>query len=151
MKQRFLRRTTTIVSSSTRETVECGKNLTASLLPGDGIFLYGDVGAGKTVFVNGIARGLHIPGIVTSPSFTLINEYAGTMMLYHVDLYRVEPADIFFLGLDEYLWGNGITAVEWAERLDEKDHPRVWRVTIEHKTVNKRIITVQCPGQKKRT
>lgn len=140
----------TIKSSNVNQTIECGRKLTHYLKPGDCIFLYGDMGAGKTIFVKGIAQGLNISETVTSPSFTIINEYNGTLPFCHIDLYRVSPADVFFLGLEEYLWGKGIAAVEWADRLKETDHARIWSVFIEHKSKGKRIITIQCPERSRK-
>jgi tRNA threonylcarbamoyladenosine biosynthesis protein TsaE len=105
-------------SSSEAETGEVGALLASHLKPGDVILLYGDLGAGKTAFVRGLARGLGAnPEDVSSPTFTIIQEYpspAGT--LYHVDLYRLEPAEIDDLGLDDILSSGGIVAIEWADR-----------------------------------
>ena len=78
--------------------------------------LVGPLGAGKTCFVQGLARGLGVTGYVRSPTFILIHEYAGPVPLYHVDLYRVDPADLDGLGLEEILEGGGVTAIEWADR-----------------------------------
>ncbi|MFH0811198.1 MAG: tRNA (adenosine(37)-N6)-threonylcarbamoyltransferase complex ATPase subunit type 1 TsaE [Pseudomonadota bacterium] len=89
--------------------------------PGDVIALVGDLGSGKTTFVRGLARGLEVPPevAVASPTFTLVNEYSGRLSLYHLDLYRVGREGQAGLGLDEYLYGDGVAAVEWAERLAE--------------------------------
>jgi len=85
--------------------------------PGDIILLAGPLGAGKTCLVQGIARGLGIQGITPSPTFMLAREYrGGRLPLYHIDLYRLEFKEITELGLDEYLYGQGIAAVEWAEK-----------------------------------
>ena len=81
------------------------------------IALLGPLGAGKTTLIQGIAAGLGVAERVTSPSFTLIHEHRGRLPFYHVDLYRLSPADVEGLGLDEYLGGQGVAAVEWAERL----------------------------------
>ena len=81
------------------------------------VLLYGDLGAGKTAFVRGLARGLGAPPEdVSSPTFTIVQEYHGRATLYHVDLYRLEPAEVDDLGLDELVCGDGIVAIEWAER-----------------------------------
>ena len=90
----------------------------ATLTRGDVVLLYGDLGAGKTAFVRGMARGLGAnPDDVSSPTFTIVQEYAApSATLYHVDLYRLEPAEIDDLGLDDLLDAGGIVAIEWADR-----------------------------------
>jgi tRNA threonylcarbamoyladenosine biosynthesis protein TsaE len=80
------------------------------------VALAGPLGAGKTCLVQGVARGLGVSGYVRSPTFTLIHEYRGPVTLYHVDLYRLAPADVEGLGLEEMLDGPGVTAIEWAEQ-----------------------------------
>jgi len=84
------------------------------------VALIGELGSGKTLFAQGLARGLDVPGsfAVTSPTFTLVNEYPGRLPFYHLDLYRInDPAQCADLGLDELLYGDGAAAIEWAERL----------------------------------
>jgi tRNA threonylcarbamoyladenosine biosynthesis protein TsaE len=117
-----------VITQSESETVAAGRNLAATLQPGDIVLLSGALGAGKTAFVRGIAEGLGAnPNEVTSPTFTLIQEYRGRRCtLYHVDLYRLEPREVDDLGLDELLAQEGITAIEWPERL-----PRPLEVAIE--------------------
>lgn len=88
--------------------------------PGDVICLYGDLGAGKTALSKGIAIGLGINEHVTSPTYTLINEYDGRLALYHLDLYRLcDPEEALELGLEEYFYGNGVTVMEWPSRIDD--------------------------------
>lgn len=107
----------TITTQSEDETSAAGEQLAASLDAGDVVLLYGDLGAGKTAFVRGLARGLGAPsGDVSSPTFTLVQEYHGRLTLYHVDLYRLEPAEVDDLGLEELVLGDGVVAIEWAER-----------------------------------
>ena len=92
------------------------------LTPGDVVALIGDLGAGKTCLTQGIARGvgLHQNQTVNSPSYILINEYEGKIPIYHIDLYRLERLeDIVALGLEDYLEGDGICVIEWADRMDE--------------------------------
>jgi tRNA threonylcarbamoyladenosine biosynthesis protein TsaE len=105
-------------TSTEVETGQLGATLGLTLHPGDVVLLYGDLGAGKTAFVRGLARGLGAnPEDVSSPTFTIVQEYAGTRAtLYHVDLYRLEPAEIEDLGLEDLISGNGVVAIEWAER-----------------------------------
>ena len=109
----------THTSNSEAETRALASRLAADLQPGDVLLLSGDLGAGKTAFVRGLADGLGIdPGEVTSPTFTLVHEYrGGRLPLIHVDLYRLDRADLDEIGLDQDLAAGGVTAVEWAERL----------------------------------
>jgi tRNA threonylcarbamoyladenosine biosynthesis protein TsaE len=106
------------VTTSEEETSQAGESLAAGLRPGDVVLLYGELGAGKTAFVRGMARGLGAPPQdVSSPTFTLIQEYAGKRgTLFHVDLYRLEAKEVDDLGLDELISGDGIVAIEWADR-----------------------------------
>jgi tRNA threonylcarbamoyladenosine biosynthesis protein TsaE len=103
------------------ETRGIARDLAELLEPGALIGLIGDLGAGKTSFVRGLASGLGIPAErVRSPTFTLINEYSGGRLpLYHIDLYRLEPTEVDKLALREYLYGDGVCIVEWFERLGE--------------------------------
>jgi len=115
------------------ETERAGESLGRELSPGAVVFLHGDLGAGKTAFVRGLARGLGAdPEDVSSPTFTIIQEYAGTTAtLHHVDLYRLAPAEIDDLGLEDLLESGAIVAIEWAERWPGR--PRgATTVTIEH-------------------
>ena len=102
------------------ETQTIGKKIGKQLRQGDLVALIGDLGTGKTCLTQGIARGVGVyPNqIVNSPSYTLINEYAAKIPIYHVDLYRLQNHDeLLDLGLDEYMEGNGICIIEWAEKL----------------------------------
>lgn len=84
-------------------------------VPGTVIALYGDLGAGKTVFAKGIGKGLEVADMVTSPSFVLMNVYYGRLALYHFDFYRLgEEEELLELGLEEFLYGEGVTLIEWA-------------------------------------
>jgi tRNA threonylcarbamoyladenosine biosynthesis protein TsaE len=100
------------------ETEQAGEALGRTLRPGDVVMLYGDLGAGKTAFVRGMARGIGAnPDEVSSPTFTIVQEYAGaSATLYHVELYRLEPAEIDDLGLEDLVAGDGVVAIEWADR-----------------------------------
>lgn len=108
------------------QTVSVGRALGRRLHSGLVLLLYGDLGSGKTAFAQGLADGLEVPAsyTVTSPTYTLINEYPGRLPLYHVDLYRLPtPVDPDEIGLLELFDENGIVAVEWAQRLHPQDHP----------------------------
>ncbi len=113
-----------ISTNSPEETILLGSALGKGALGGRGLFvaLTGEMGAGKTKFTQGIAKGLKIDEgyVVASPSFTLINEYPGEIALNHIDLYRLGGTDeLLELGYEEYFYGDGVTVVEWAERADE--------------------------------
>jgi tRNA threonylcarbamoyladenosine biosynthesis protein TsaE len=108
------------VTRSEEETSAAGERFAGRLRPGAVVLLHGDLGAGKTAFVRGLARGLGASADdVSSPTFTLIQEYRGRLRLYHVDLYRLTPREAGELGLEELSDGNGVVAVEWAERWAE--------------------------------
>jgi len=107
-----------IISHSPQETFELGRQLAATLRRGDVLALAGDLGAGKTQFTKGLAAGLGVEADVTSPTFTLIHEYpGGRLPLFHIDLYRLEDEDeVLGIGIDEYLDGDGVTVIEWADK-----------------------------------
>ncbi len=105
------------ISRSADDTRALGGSLAAHLVPGDLICLYGDLGAGKTTFIQGLARGLGVSDPVTSPSFTLIHEHRGRLPFYHLDLYRLGAEDLAEAGIEEALDTAAVVAVEWAERL----------------------------------
>ena len=105
------------LTTSEEETSAVGARLGASLHAGAVVLLYGDLGAGKTAFVRGLAEGVGAPADeVSSPTFTIVQEYPGRLMLYHVDLYRLEEREVDDLGLEELVLGDGVVAIEWAER-----------------------------------
>ncbi len=120
-------------------------------LAGEGALfaLGGDLGAGKTVFIQGVARALGIDEVVTSPTFTLVNEYHGRCPLYHVDLYRMSgPVDVWDLGLEDYLEGRGVVAVEWADKAGELlDLPLVWKLFFSISGKEEREIEVVPPPE----
>lgn len=103
---------------SPNETELIGKKLGENSKPGDVYCLNGDLGVGKTVFTKGFADGLGITEHITSPTFTIVNEYNGRLKFYHFDVYRIEDEDeMYEIGLDEYLFSNGICLIEWAEKI----------------------------------
>lgn len=110
-----------MISRSAQETRNIGERLSMQLNPGDVVLLEGDLGAGKSELARGIARGLGIQGAVPSPSFTILNAYdEGRCPLYHFDWYRIEDAnEIYEMGMEEQLGGDGIALIEWSERAKE--------------------------------
>ena len=133
----------TIATYSETETAAAGRELAARVHPGDVVLLTGDLGAGKTAFVRGLAEGLGIDASeVTSPTFTLIQEYSGgRLCLYHVDLYRLKPIEVDDLGLDELTSEGGVTAIEWPDRLPRPFQGAI-EVRIEHGHDNQRTIHI---------
>jgi len=113
----------TLLTAHPDATMAAGRALGERLEPGDVLALVGGLGAGKTVFVKGLARGLGVSPAteVTSPTFVLVTEYAGRLTLYHIDAYRLEHAGAFeALGADELLFGDGVCVIEWADRVAER-------------------------------
>jgi tRNA threonylcarbamoyladenosine biosynthesis protein TsaE len=134
----------TITTHSEDDTAAVGRGLAATLSAGDVLLLYGDLGAGKTAFVRGLADGLGVlPDEVSSPTFTLIQEYrGGRLPLFHVDLYRIDDVREFDeLGLDE-IAEDGVLAIEWAERLPHPP-PHSVRISIEHAGDSERRVRVE--------
>ncbi|MBU8773167.1 tRNA (adenosine(37)-N6)-threonylcarbamoyltransferase complex ATPase subunit type 1 TsaE [Cytobacillus oceanisediminis] len=107
------------ISKKPEDTMAFSERLGSLLQPGDVLALEGDLGAGKTTFTKGLAKGLNITRNVNSPTFTIIKEYQGRVPLYHMDVYRVEDS-FEDLGFDEYFEGNGVTVVEWAHLVKEQ-------------------------------
>lgn len=107
-------------SASEQETEAIGAEIAERLLPGTVLAFTGDLGAGKTAFVRGMARGLGIPARVTSPTFTIVNEYeGGRLPLFHFDMYRISSEDeLFDIGWEDFLRRGGICAVEWSENIE---------------------------------
>jgi tRNA threonylcarbamoyladenosine biosynthesis protein TsaE len=131
-----------IVTSTEEETSAAGERLAARLRSGDVILLYGELGAGKTAFVRGLARGLGAAAEeVSSPTFTLIQEYPGRVTLHHVDLYRLEEAEVDDLGLEELVSGDGVVAIEWAERWRGRPDDAI-EVRLEHAGEDSRRIAI---------
>jgi tRNA threonylcarbamoyladenosine biosynthesis protein TsaE len=131
------------VTASEDETRALARQLAAGLDAGATLLLSGDLGAGKTAFVRGLAEGLGIdPGEVTSPTFTLVHEYrGGRLPLVHVDLYRLDRADLDEIGLDGDLAAQGVLAIEWAERL-VRDVPGAIAIQIQDTDNDRRTIVV---------
>ena len=131
-----------LMSASDADTEAIGAALAAQLTAGARVLLYGDLGAGKTAFVRGVATGLGIdPDEVSSPTFTLVQEYRGRLPLFHVDLYRLAPGEVDDLGLDA-LAADGVLAIEWAERMPRADAGAI-HVRLEHAGEETRRITIE--------
>jgi len=107
-------------TQSIEETLRFGERLSAELRPGDVLALSGDLGAGKTALIKGVARGLGVTRDVTSPTFTLVHEYSGGHLpLFHIDLYRLDTIEqALAVGIEDYFGGSGVTAIEWAEKIE---------------------------------
>lgn len=127
------------ITNSAEETELLGEKLASFLEPNDVLTLEGDLGAGKTTFTKGIAKGLGITRNVNSPTFTIVKEYEGIMPLYHMDVYRLENSDED-IGFDEYFNGNGVSVVEWANLIEEFLPEDRLDIKIEYDQENSRII-----------
>jgi tRNA threonylcarbamoyladenosine biosynthesis protein TsaE len=134
---------------SPEETMEAAKEIASSLAPGSVIALHGDLGAGKTVFSRAFARALGITEHVSSPTFTIVQEYAygAGHMLYHLDLYRIDnPESALAFGVDEFLYDtNAISLVEWPERIEGLFPPHTLHIHIRHLGENERLLTLEKP------
>ena len=108
------------ISKSEHDTEELGRRFASGLPGGTVVAMYGDLGAGKTAFVRGMARGMGLDCRVSSPTFTIVNEYEGDIPLFHFDLYRLGSSDeLFDIGWEDYLARGGVCAVEWSERAED--------------------------------
>jgi tRNA threonylcarbamoyladenosine biosynthesis protein TsaE len=126
-------------SKSTEDTLKLGQRIGAFLKANDVIALTGQLGAGKTTLIQGIAAGLGVKDYITSPTFIIINEYEGRLPLYHLDLYRLdEGLEVADLGLEEYFVRGGVCVIEWAERLGGLLPAGVETVSIESRGENER-------------
>jgi tRNA threonylcarbamoyladenosine biosynthesis protein TsaE len=138
-----------IESGSTRETKMWGRRLGSMLEGGEVLAFSGDLGAGKTCFIKGIARGLSLrEESILSPTFTMIQEHRGRLPLYHIDLYRLDHVALDDLGLREYLFSDSIAAVEWFERLQEGRQINRLAVRISYMGANSRRIEFIAVGER---
>ena len=136
-------------SNSEQDTETLGRRLGERLEPGAVVAYTGDLGAGKTAFTRGLARGLGVPGQVTSPTFTIVNEYeGGRLPLFHFDMYRLSSADeLFDIGWEDFLRRGGVCAVEWSETVRDALEPDTIYVDIRRGAEdNQRILTLHGPG-----
>ena len=133
----------TIYTKGEAETEAAGASFGASLPDGAVVALYGGLGAGKTAFVRGMARGMGIHARVSSPTFTIVNEYLGARELYHFDMYRLSSAEeLFDIGWEDYLTRGGICAVEWSENVADAFDGDEITVRIERLSDNERKIVI---------
>jgi len=136
--------------STTRSALQTrglGRALGKTLGPGDVVAITGPLGVGKTVFAQGIADSLDIDDNVSSPTFTIINEYSGKLPLYHLDLYRLgSPDEFVWLGLEEVLNGVGVSIIEWGERAEKELPERTLRVAMEFTGGDRRSVTISGIG-----
>lgn len=139
-----------ITTQSEEETKQFAEKLAERLQPNDVLTLEGDLGAGKTTFTKGLAKGLGIKRVVNSPTFTIIKEYAGRLPLYHMDVYRLEESDED-LGFDEYFEGDGVTVVEWAQFISDQLPNDYLSMTIKRVDETKREIILTPHGQRYET
>ena len=133
-------------TATPQETAAAGEALGRTLGPGDVVALYGELGAGKTCFVQGLVRGLDVTTHATSPTFVLVNEYRGRLDVHHVDAYRTGSlAELLDLGLLDLMGGDGVTVIEWADRAEPLLPERTVRVGIGGLGDEPRTVVVEDP------
>ena len=138
-----------VVSCGEAQTLEIGEKLGRLLKQPTLVLLQGDLGAGKTVFARGVARGLGVAADtpITSPTFTLMNHYQARLDLYHFDLYRLsDPDELIELGFDDYAYGSGVALIEWPEKLENPETPGLW-VNLKRLDDERREIEVFLKGE----
>jgi len=136
----------TVITGSARETRNLGREIGRSLKPGAVIFLYGDLGSGKTVFTKGLCRGLGVKETVTSPSFVIVTEYRGRLPVTHIDLYRLDNNAAGQIPIAEYYNEPGLTIIEWAERLSVLPRVKGLKISIKILMENSREFTIEVFG-----
>lgn len=141
----------TVYTCSPEETREFGVRIGRLCQPGDVLTLDGDLGSGKTCLVQGLAEGLEVPNssYVRSPTFTILNIHSGRLPLYHFDLYRLSDLDeLEEIGYREYIYGNGVSALEWAANVEEAIPEECLRITIKQIGEDKREIMITATGDR---
>jgi len=136
------------ISQNEEETARFAHELAQKLSSGDVLALEGDLGAGKTAFTKGLAKGLGVTRMVNSPTFTIIKEYMGRLPLYHMDVYRISLEEADELGLDEYFYGTGVSLVEWSSIIPELLPEEHLHIQIETIGPEDRKITLDGYGEK---
>ena len=135
-----------LITTSEMQTEKAGSDFAGKLRRGDVVAMYGDLGAGKTAFVRGMAKGLGIKDMVSSPTFTIVNEHLGEIPLFHFDMYRLSGSDeLFEIGWEDYLERGGICAVEWSENVSDTFEPDTITVDIKKLSDSEREITITFP------
>lgn len=138
----------TFISRSEAQTEAVGEQFARNLADGTVVAMYGDLGAGKTAFVRGMARGMGLTCRVSSPTFTIVNEYCGERELIHFDMYRLNDSDeLFDIGWEDYLARGAVCAVEWSEKVDDAFYGDETVVRIEKLDDTERKITIEEGGK----
>ncbi len=138
-----------LISHSVEQTRRIGARLAALLRAGDVLLLEGQLGAGKTAFTQGVAAGLGIHDYVNSPTFVLVNEYPGTLPLYHIDLYRLDdPRQAIDIGIEDYIGGDGVTVIEWPERGGEFMPEERLLIRLTYLSETKRTLRISAAGRR---
>ena len=138
-------------TKSVSETIQIGKNIGSLLRPDDIVALVGELGAGKTQFIKGLAEGVGVekPTYISSPSFTLINEYLGRVPFYHIDLFRLEQEkEAEELGLEDYFQAGGITAIEWADKIPSLLPEEILLIHFAYTGTNTRTLKITGKGKR---
>ncbi len=139
----------TFVTKDEEGTLKVASAFARDLKPGSVVALTGELGVGKTVFARGVARAIGVKDNVTSPSFTLINEYQGDFVLYHMDFYRLNSVkEILDIGVEDYFYSDSICLVEWAEKMNDMFPENAIWVIIKHKGNRHREIKIEKPEKR---
>ncbi len=138
------------LSKDEQQTILLAQKISGCLNKGDILCLFGDLGSGKTTFVKGLAKGLKVKDEpVSSPTFVLMNSYQGRLPIYHFDLYRLnDSAAILNIGIEEFFYGDGVAVIEWAERLKELMPKEFLSITLEHRSLQERLILIGSSGKR---
>ncbi|MBR3814226.1 MAG: tRNA (adenosine(37)-N6)-threonylcarbamoyltransferase complex ATPase subunit type 1 TsaE [Spirochaetaceae bacterium] len=133
----------TLKTHSAEETIKLGEKIGSYLKAGDVLAMRGTLAAGKTTITKGIARALGIEETITSPTFTIVSEYEGKLHLYHIDVYRLDSSEDFVnLGSDEMLYGNGVSIIEWSEKVQSEIPKKAITISLEANEDSSRTITI---------
>lgn len=138
----------TFRTNSSVETQQIAANLARFISPGDILAFYGNLASGKTTFIQGFGQQLNAHEPINSPTFTLINEYKGDIPIYHFDCYRLKGSDeLFDIGFEEYFYGDGVTVIEWAEKIEDVIPEDAFQLYFKHlfDADESREITIECP------